>query len=204
MNKKIIVIDTETCGGMSAPIVYDFGYVVADIESGETLKTRSYVIKEIFENLPLFETAYYKEKRPMYIERLESGYSKEIKLRYALNQLIKDINKYNVSELYAYNSAFDMRAIKSSVERLKLKSNPAAQINDIMDYISPITETEKYIEFCLENGFMTKHRKPRPQKKAETLKRYLDNNPTYTEEHTALEDSKIELEILLHALDLQI
>ena len=49
---------------------------------------------------------------------------------------------------------------------------------------------------------MTKHKRPRPQKKAETLFRYLTNNPNYTEEHTALEDSKIELFILLTALGL--
>ena len=84
----------------------------------------------------------------------------------------------------------------------KFKQNPLeqAEIIDIMDFIDKITETEDYKNFCVRNGFMTKHRKPRPQKKAETLFRYLTQNPEYMEEHTALEDSKIELFILITAL----
>jgi NAD-dependent SIR2 family protein deacetylase len=69
-----------------------------------------------------------------------------------------------------------------------------------MDYINPIISTENYKEFCKTNGFMTKHKRPQPQKKAETLYRYLTNNIDFVEEHTGLEDSLIELEILLTAL----
>ena len=47
---------------------------------------------------------------------------------------------------------------------------------------------------------MTKHKTPRPRENAETLYAFLTNDPTYVEEHTALEDSKIELEILLATL----
>ena len=75
-------------------------------------------------------------------------------------------------------------------------------IADIMEVISGITETEDYQEFCRLNGFMTKHRRPRPQMKAETLYRYLTKNKDYEEEHTGLEDSLIELAILMTALDL--
>ena len=65
-----------------------------------------------------------------------------------------------------------------------------------------IATTPSYKNFCLENGFVTKHKKPRPQRKAETLYRYLNNQTDYIEEHTALADSRIELEILLVALGL--
>lgn len=197
--KNFIVLDTETCGGMAKPLVYDLGYTIAD-NVGEVIKTRSYVIKETFDNECLFNTAYYKDKRPLYLERLETKYSKLIKLKYALIQLLKDIKRYEVETLYAYNSRFDVRAIMSSVERFGLKSNPATEIADIMELIGGITDTEDYQNFCEENGFMTKHKKPKPQKKAETLYRYLTNNPDYEEEHTALEDSKIELAILMEAL----
>ena len=135
--------------------------------------------------------------------RLKSGYSKKVNLAYAMYQLKRDMKKYGI-EKFAYNSAFDNRAIKSTMKKFnKTKHNPIENgIIDIMDLIGVITETEQYKKFCKDNNFMTKHRKPRPQKKAETLYRYLTNNPSYMEEHTALEDSKIELFILLTALGL--
>ena len=200
--KKIIVLDTETCGGFASPLVYDFGYVIAN-ENGDIIKSRSYVIKEVYDNKALFETAYYKEKRPLYEERIKSGYSKKVSLAWAMWQLERDMKKYGIDK-FAYNSRFDNNAIRSTMNYFnKLNHNPIENgIADIMDYINGITETEEYKNFCENNGFMTKHRKPKPQKKAETLYRYLTNDPSYTEEHTALEDSKIELFILMTALAL--
>ena len=53
-----------------------------------------------------------------------------------------------------------------------------------------------YQRFCFDNGNLTAHTPPRPQKKAETIKQYLENDPTYEEIHTGLEDVYIESEIL--------
>lgn len=197
-----IILDTETCGGMSAPLVYDLGYVIAD-DNGNIVKMRSYIIKEIYDNAELFNSAYYKEKRPLYEIRLNNGYSKKVRFAYAMYMLMRDMKKYGIDK-YAYNSAFDNKSISSTMQYLnKNKYNVLEnKIDDIMNYIEPITNTIEYAEFCKKYGFMTKHRKPRPQKKAETLYRYLTNNPNYIEEHTALEDSKIELFILLTALAL--
>ena len=119
-------------------------------------------------------------------------------------QLERDMKKYGIDK-FAYNSRFDNNAIRSTMHYFnKLNHNPIEnEIADIMDHISGITETEEYKNFCKKYGFMTKHRKPRPQKKAETLYRYLTNNPSYTEEHTALMDSLIELYILIKTLELR-
>lgn len=196
-----IVLDTETCNGFASPLVYDFGYVIAT-DTGDIVKTRSYVIKEIYDNRPLFETAYYAAKRPLYEQRLKSGYSKKVPFAYAMYQLKRDMKKYGIDK-FAYNSRFDNNALQTTMQRLnKTKQNPLenSEIIDIMKFIDKITETEDYQEFCAKNGFMTKHRKPRAQKKAETLFRYLTQDPEYNEEHTALEDSKIELFILITAL----
>jgi hypothetical protein len=65
-----------------------------------------------------------------------------------------------------------------------------------------ITSTPEYQEFCRQNGYMTKHKKPRVRATAEIVFRYLTGQTDYTEEHTALEDSKIELTILQRALAL--
>jgi hypothetical protein len=76
------------------------------------------------------------------------------------------------------------------------------EIQDIMNFIKPITKSQDFVNFCESNGYMTNHKTPQPQKKAETLYRYLTNNVDYEEEHTGLEDSLIELEILMTALGL--
>jgi DNA polymerase III epsilon subunit-like protein len=52
---------------------------------------------------------------------------------------------------------------------------------------------EKYIAFCEENNFVTKHGKP--QLTAEVIYRYLTNNIEFVESHTGLEDVEIETEI---------
>lgn len=196
---KIIVLDTETLG-LDNPLIYDCGYIIYDTELKAKIKEKSYIIKQIFDNEQLFATAYYHKKRPLYIERLKSGYSKKVGWGSLVNYLKKDIEKYNIDFVGAYNSRFDYRAFDRTCS-LYNKPNPLAKLdpveNDIMNFIGVITDTQDYKDFCETNGFMTKHAKPRPQKKAETLYSYLTKNVGYEEEHTGLEDSKIELNILL-------
>lgn len=199
---RIIVLDTETLG-LNDQRVYDLGYLVFDTETEEVLCKRSYVIKQVFDNEDLMKTAYYNNKRPIYLDRLNSKYSKKVYWGNACRILERDMIRYGVKKVFAYNSRFDYRSILKTCLVYLAKVNPTEKgIDDIMDYISPITDTKEYKEFCEKNGFMTRHHKSRPQKKAETLYSYLTNNVDYKEEHTALEDSKIELSILMTALSL--
>lgn len=200
----IIVLDTETCGSIGKPEIYDLGYVIADAD-GNIVKERSYTIKQTYDNAERFKTAYYKEKRPIYERRLESGYAKRVYLGYALYMLAKDMERYEVDadDVYAYNSPFDRKAIRNSADVFGSK-HTLDNITDIWKGYADkyITNTQDYIDFCERNGFMTKpkYKTPRPQEKAETLFRYLTGNADYEEEHTALEDSKIELSILIECL----
>lgn len=57
-----IVLDTKTAGGFDNLLVYDIGYVIAN-NNGAIVKTRSYIIKEVYDNAELFESAYYKDKK---------------------------------------------------------------------------------------------------------------------------------------------
>lgn len=198
---KIIVLDTETLG-LQNPTIYELGFIVYDTESNSIIKERDYLIKQVYDNLDLFNTAYYSNKRPIYEEMLISKLIKRVYWGYALNMLLKDIEKYNVSEIYAYNSRFDKNAIKHTIQALNGVKDFESDILDIMNYIQPIVSTSNYQDFCESNGYMTKHKTPRPQKKAETLYRYLTNNTDFIEDHMALSDSQIELEILLVALGL--
>lgn len=198
--KVVLVLDTETLGVVD-PRVYDLGYVIADTD-GNILVARDYITKEIYDADGLMETAYYHDKLPIYEERLADGYCKKMAWSYILRNLARDINKFGVDGMYAYNSRFDVRAIARTCEMIKAKNPTADGITDIWKgIVDPhITETEAYKEFCRVNGFMTKHRTPRPQAKAETLYRYITGQTDYLEEHTAKADAEIELEILIFAL----
>jgi hypothetical protein len=194
-----LILDTETIS-LDKPFVYDLGYTIADAD-GNIIAKKSYVITQIWNNKELFATSYYAAKKPLYISRLKSKYSKKVSWGNAMRYLANDIKKYGVTEIFAYNSRFDTRALNFMCAWYKVVNGLGDfKINDIMKYIAPITETEDYKNFCESNGYMTAHKIPQCQKKAETLYRYLTKNVDFTEEHTGLEDSLIELEILMVAL----
>jgi hypothetical protein len=194
-----LILDTETIS-LDKPFVYDLGYTIADAD-GNIIAKKSYVITQIWNNKELFATSYYAAKKPLYISRLKSKYSKKVCWGNAMRYLANDIKKYGVTEIFAYNSRFDTRALNFMCAWYKVVNGLGAfEIKDIMKYIAPITETEDYKNFCESNGYMTAHKIPQCQKKAETLYRYLTKNVNFTEEHTGLEDSLIELEILMVAL----
>ena len=63
-----------------------------------------------------------------------------------------------------------------------------------------IAKKPTYIQFCIENGFMTKHRTPQPQLTAEVLYRFIMQDINFVESHTGLEDVEIETEILKYCM----
>ena len=196
-----IVLDTETIS-LEKPFVYDLGYVIVN-DNGDIIAKKSYVISQVWNNKELFATAYYADKKPLYYARLKSGYSKKVGWGHAMRYLANDIKKYGITEVYAYNSKFDSRALNFMCAWYKVVNGLGGiEIQDIMNFIKPITKSQDFVNFCESNGYMTNHKTPQPQKKAETLYRYLTNNVDYEEEHTGLEDSLIELQILMTALDL--
>ena len=200
-DKIIMVLDTETLG-LENPTIYELGYVIHIQVNKQVFKERDYLIKQIYDNEELFASAYYSHKRPLYEEKLATGLAKNVYWGYALKVLVSDIEKYGVEEIYAYNSRFDTRAFIHTMQQLKAITKFEPQITDIMNHIKGITDTEDYVNFCVSNGYMTNNKKPRPQKKAETLYRYLSKNVEFIEDHMALEDSQIELYILKVALGL--
>ena len=60
-----------------------------------------------------------------------------------------------------------------------------------------IVKQKSYIKFCEENGYMTKHKNPKPRATAEILYRYITGNNDFEESHTALEDVLIEKDIFV-------
>lgn len=193
---NIIVFDTETIS-LGKPYIYNIGYVIADSETGEIKKTRDIVIRQVWNNKPLFSTAYYNNKRPIYTSRMKGRKTIMKSWGDACRIMCADIKEYQVAEGYAYNSRFDESAFYFNHLFYRNKRRPLDNIivKDIMDYIKVITSTNDYKKFCADNSFLCSN--GRVKRTAESLFAYISNNKEYKEEHTALEDSKIELSILL-------
>ena len=58
---KVLVFDTETVS-LDKPFMYNLGWVVLDLENGEHLEEKDYVIERVWHNTELMNTAYYKEE----------------------------------------------------------------------------------------------------------------------------------------------
>lgn len=195
---NIIILDTETVS-LEKRFCYNLGYVIVNTETGETLESKDFVIEQIWGNRELFETAYYENKKPLYIGKLRSRKAKLLKYGYACNSMIADIKRHNVEIGYAFNSPFDVSVFDFNCDWFKTR-NPLdyIQMFDIQKMLNLIVESPEYNAFCCENGFVTPTN--RIKTTAESVTAFLRNDPTYQEEHTALADSIIEAQILLELL----
>ena len=88
MKKKYyLILDTETATlpfantlcknekqkqkiAIAKPLVYDIGWVILD-RQGNVIKKKNYLVQETFFVPNVFNTAYYSDKRPIYIDLLE-------------------------------------------------------------------------------------------------------------------------------------
>ena len=103
---NVMIFDTETTS-VNKAFCYDVGYLIADAETEEILVRRHYVVEQVWHNLPLFESAYYKDKRQQYVSLMRSKKAVLEKWGYIMRQIARDIKQYNVESAYAYNSTFD-------------------------------------------------------------------------------------------------
>ena len=108
---NICVFDTETTS-LDKPFCYNIGYVIIDSDNWETLVRRSYVVEQVWHNLPLFSTAYYASKRPLYVAAMRARNTIMDKFGYICRQMSRDFLQYNVDTAFAYNSPFDEKVFE--------------------------------------------------------------------------------------------
>lgn len=208
----IIVLDTETCpldrdfDGVSPwnMFVYDIGWAVVD-KKGNVYETKSYVNRDIFfEEKLLMDSSYYADKLPQYYDDIRSGKRKVATWFRIKKDLADTMKRYNTNIVCAHNARFDDGATKNT-ERWLTKSKYryflpyGTEIWDTMKMANDVVaKTPTYRQFCFDNGFVTSHKTPRPQVKAETLYRYITQDLDFEESHTGLEDVLIEKEILAY------
>ena len=213
MDKRIsykIVIDTETapCDNTleevmpSNMLVYDIGWAIVD-KRGTVYRTRSFVVAEVFlDEKSLMKSAYYANKIPKYWEDIKAG-RKVLTSFYNIHKtLLEDIAEFEVEQIFAHNMRFDYGALNNT-QRWLTKSKyryffpKEVTICDTLKMARDVVaKTPTYINFCKENGYLTKN--GRVQTKAETLYRYITQDTDFVESHTGLEDVLIEKDIMAY------
>lgn len=91
---------------IAKPLVYDIGWTVTD-RQGNIIKTENFLIQETFFVPNVFNTAYYKDKRPHYMELLQENKIKVATWEQAIQTLIIDLDYCDC--VCAYNACFDFK-----------------------------------------------------------------------------------------------
>ena len=86
--KLLLTFDTETCTiytpeswnltsnekkkiCIARPLIYDIGWTISSRSAG-VIEKKNYLIAETFSVPSVFNTAYYKEKRPIYLDMINN------------------------------------------------------------------------------------------------------------------------------------
>lgn len=99
---------------IAKPLIYDFGYTIID-RLGRVYVRRNHLVSEVFCVPQIFNTAYYAEKRPIYLEKLKAG---EIDIQCwdtIIDEFLSDLE--SVESVGAYNSMFDYKKAIPFTER---------------------------------------------------------------------------------------
>lgn len=202
MRKLFVVLDTETI--TSARLVFDIAWHVCD-SKGNILESYNALVKEVTNTPFIFELLrrddFMKNRCQMYIDALINN-SIDVK---NLCDIAADF--YNISKRYnakvimcAYNAKFDYDVLNNNMniyEGIPFFENDECVIDIMTMALGTICNTNKYVRFCLLNGFTTP--KGNIKTNAETVYAYISSNTKFTEAHHALEDCDIEKDILFKA-----
>ena len=195
MEKKYIVLDTETTNSLDDPIAYDIGFAVID-EYGTVYETYSYVIADVFLDKDLMASAYFADKIPQYWEDIKKGTRKLAKFNTIRKVLAETMKKYNTNIVIAHNARFDYRST-AKTQRYLTKSKYRYFLpygTEVWDTLKMAREVLKndvdYDNFCYNNNYVTKRGCKRFT--AEILYRFFTGDNEFVESHTGLEDVTIE------------
>lgn len=91
---------------IARPLIYDIGWTITN-RKGDIIDKKQFLIAETFSVPSVFNTAYYAEKRPIYLDMLQRKET-TIKTWYEVAELLmQDMRK--VDAVGAYNSMFDFK-----------------------------------------------------------------------------------------------
>lgn len=204
--KHYIVLDTETIN-VNNRLCYNLGYKIINGD-GEAVVDRDFVIEQVWHNRELFKSAYYADKRPIYVSAMRGKKSQLKKWGQVMRVLSKDIKDYNVQAIWAFNCSFDMNVIDYNCEHFGT-INPTENMPflDIRAWACEVimhNDATNYCTFCNEHrAVKSKNGEPKfytssgnLSTTAESFYCFLTDNSEFDEAHTALKDCLIEAVIL--------
>lgn len=196
---NIMIFDTETIS-LEKPFCYNVGYMIINAETGEFICSRDFVVEQVWHNPMLFSTAYYANKRDIYVKAMRCRKTFMDKFGYICQRMIRDIKNFEVTSAYAYNSSFDEKVFNFNCDWFKC-NNPFDNIPiyDIRGYAHHFICDNDFKKWCEEHNAFSDS--GNYSTTAENVYRYISGYNDFVEEHTALADSEIETEILLFSLD---
>ena len=200
----LMVLDIETIGAIGSQIPYDIGItIITNLK--KVVYTIALIISDIFDNDNLMQTAYYKEKISFYKSKLitDSNYVKQDVVQ-VINQLQNIFNHYAIPVYFAYNGSFDRLGLINLYDTYINDNNNFLKNIKVVDIMYVATQVilknvdiyEEYMYFCYTNGFITPSGK-NISFNAESVFAFLMNRPIFAENHTGLEDTFCEKDLLL-------
>lgn len=137
---------------IAKPLVYDIGWTISD-RNGNIIKQENFLVQETFFVPNIFNTAYYKDKRPQYLQMLKNGKIKTAVWNDIIDILLKDLRQCDF--VTAYNATFDFKKAIPFTERYiknlysenynKWEYQQRKLCEDIVNNAST-TENKRYLE----------------------------------------------------------
>lgn len=200
--KYLMTLDVETTNNqigvknaLNDGLVYDIGFTIHD-KQGNIYAKRSFAIKEIILDKDLMDTAYYKQKLPIYWERIVNKEMELTTIWKARQRIHKAMEIFGITEVYAYNANFDYTTLNNTV---RFCSGSACRwffpygtkICDIWHIACQVLGTQKTFQW--EN---VRNERGNLITNAERMFAYLAQEFDFQEEHTGLADAIVETQIL--------
>ena len=196
---NVAIVDTETT---RSGMVYDFGAAIMNAATGEIVATMNDIIEETFNDVSAMKTSYYACKIPAYLKAINAGELEVLPFSECFKRFSSLLESYNVRSVWAYNMAFDFKALNRTIAELSnnfVTSFFPASVTcyDLMSAsVNIIGNTRRYQKWAIAHDYVTPTGRARVT--AETMFRFISDDESFTEEHTALSDAIIESDILAH------
>lgn len=196
---NVAIIDTETT---KAGYVYDLGVAIMNVSTGEIIDTMNAIVEETFNDVSEMATSYYASKIPAYLEAINAGELEVLPFSECFKRFSSLLEAHGVRSVWAYNMAFDFKALNRTIAELSncfITSFFPGNVTcyDLMSSaINLVGNTRRYQKWAIAHDYVTPTGRARAT--AETMFRFIADDDSFVEDHTALSDAIIEADILAH------
>lgn len=196
---NVAIIDTETTKN---GYVYDLGVAIMNIGTGEVIDSMNVVVEETFNDVSVMATSYYACKIPAYLEAINAGELEVLPFSECFKRFSALLEAHNVRSVWAYNMAFDFKALNRTIAELSngfVSSFFPGNVRcyDLMSAaVNIVGNTRRYQKWAIAHDYVTPTGRARAT--AETMFRFIADDDSFVEDHTALADAIIEADILAH------